>query len=101
MDNEAGRIRTEAWRAKRQAAGRPESSAIDRAVSASFAAFFEDRLLNDKIEIDFRSVVLGARRLLVHQGFDRLQATRELERRLTRRSDLDVLQRICLVGVPQ
>lgn len=95
-ENETGRASTEAWRARRRAIGRPESAAIDRAIAASFAAFFEDHLLSDRIEVAFRTVVVGARKLLVHQGFDKLEATRELQRRVTRRSDLRSLQRICV-----
>lgn len=49
-----------------------------------------------RIEVAFRTIVVGARKLLVHQGFDKLEATRELQRRLTRRSDLRSLQRICV-----
>jgi hypothetical protein len=96
--NEVGRSRTEAWRAKRWATGRPESSTVDRAIAAAFAALLEDRLLSHQKTIDFRSVVSGARRILVRQGFDRLETTKELEKRLTRRSDLKSLQRICITN---
>lgn len=95
--NEAGRARTEIWRARRLATGRPESSLVDRAIAAVFAALLRDRLLTDQTEIDFRAVVTGARRLLVHRGFDRWETTRELERRLTRRTDLREIQRICMM----
>lgn len=94
--NERGRLSTETWRARRWAMGRPESSTIDRAIAGAFAALFEDRLLSGQREISFRFVVAGALGILVRQGFDRLEATRELERRLTRRSDLKSLQRICI-----
>lgn len=88
-DNEDHRRRTQRWRERRRSAGRPEASAIDRAVAASFAAFLTDSLHDDGDDLFTpRDIVLGAQRLLIDQGYDKRQSNTELMRRMTRRSDL-------------
>lgn len=90
---EAARARTERWRIKRRAAGRPEASIIDRAVAASMAVFLSEALDADPAmpQPGARDIVLGAQKLLVAAGYDRVASNAELKRRLTRRSDLATL----------
>lgn len=94
--NEAARARTERWRARRRAAGRPEVSIVDRAVAASMAVFLSEALDADpaKPQPSARDIVGGAQRLLVAAGYDRLATNAELKRRLTRRADLNTLSMI-------
>ncbi len=87
--NELNRLRTERWRERRRCAGRPEASAIDRAVAASVAAFLAVDLHGDEPDrFTLRDIVRGAQKLLVYQGFGKREANAELMRRMTRRSDL-------------
>lgn len=87
--NEPNRVRTERWRERRRVAGRPEASAIDRAVAASVAAFLTADLHGaEPNPVTLRHIVMGAQKLLVDQGFDKLETNTELMRRMTRRSDL-------------
>lgn len=92
--NEVGRIRTQIWREKRHKLGRPEVSIVDRAVAASFAAFFTRDLSVDVRQGDYHAILLGAQRLLIEQGFDKLASNNELMRRLARRSDLNKISAI-------
>lgn len=92
--NETGRRRTEVWRQGRHRRGRPESSAVDRALAASVAAFFHAGLDAESLSADIEMIVLGAERILDGMGFDRFEISGEMERRLTRRRDLAHLERI-------
>lgn len=95
-ENEANRLFTEVWRMRRRESGRPEASDVDRAVAASFAAFFNEAV-NGGVQtapVTLRDVVKGAQRILVRRGFNKALATGELRHRLSRRSDLATLAEI-------
>jgi hypothetical protein len=92
--NEAGRRRTAVWREARHRRGRPESSAVDRALAGSVAAFFNASLDAEGRSADVEMIVLGAERILAGKGFDRPEIRGEMERRLTRRRDLALLERL-------
>lgn len=92
--NEAGRVRTELWRQRRRNQRRPEASLVDRAIAASFAAFFVRDLDTNICHGDYHAIILGARRILMSQGYAKVASNNELMRRLTRRSDLSVLSEI-------
>jgi hypothetical protein len=94
--NEAARVRTERWRARRRATGRPESSTLDRAIAASMAVFLSQALdaALSMPQPNARDIVAGAQKLLVAAGYDRQASNAELKRRLTRRSDLRALSGI-------
>lgn len=94
--NEAARARTERWRARRRASGRPEVSIVDRAIAASTAVFF-NKAFNAEPSMPQPSaldIVAGAQRILVECGYDKRAANGDLKRRLTRRSDLSSLAKI-------
>ncbi len=94
--NETARIRTERWRARRRAAGRPEVPIIDRAIAASMAVFLSQALDADPSspQPNARDIVGGAQKILVAAGYDRQASNAELKQRLTRRSDLLTLSTI-------
>ena len=87
---EAARARTERWRARRRAIGRPEVSIVDRAVAASVAVFLSEALNGDPSlpQPNARDIVGGAQKILIASGYDKRASNAELKRRLTRRSDL-------------
>lgn len=91
--NEAARARTERWRTRRKAAGRPEASIVDRAVAASVAVFLCKALGSDPSspQPSAQDIVIGSQRILLAAGYDKLQTNAELKRRLTRRADLTTL----------
>ncbi|HBT67989.1 MAG TPA: hypothetical protein DEB63_06760 [Agrobacterium sp.] len=94
--NETARARTERWRTRRRAAGRPEASIIDRAIAASLAVFLTDALDADpaRPQPSARDIVGGAQKILVAAGYNRQASNAELRRRLTRRADLQALAAI-------
>lgn len=94
--NEAARARTERWRARRRATGRPEVSIVDRAIAASVAVFLNDAVNADPStpQSNARDIVGGAQKILIASGYDKRASNAELKRRLTRRSDLFLLATI-------
>lgn len=86
--NEAGRTKTERWRKRRLAVGRPESSIIDRAVAASLAAHFRMDVEMDTDRELYHRILRGATRLLVDRGFQKAETNLAMVQRLTRRIDL-------------
>jgi hypothetical protein len=89
LSNEMARARTERWRLQRHSKGRPESSAVDRAVAASFAAFLHRAFESDAFDHPLvRDIILGAQHILASRGFDKRECNAELMRRLTRRADM-------------
>lgn len=98
--NELNRAKTERWRTKKRIAGIPESSIVDRAIAAAMAACFAHDLDAD-IDRDLYSRLLkSVLRILTAQGYQRVEASQAIMRRLTRRSDLLDLQQI-VFGMPR
>lgn len=95
-ENEAGRRRTEAYRAKEAAKGnegtkgRPEATHVDRALAAAVAVFYG---LGDPSP-EMQGIIRLTRRILEDRGFDKREATLKIQSRILLRDDLHQLREI-------
>lgn len=69
---------------------------MDRAAAAAMAACFAQDLDTDADRDFYSRLLKGVLRILTSQGYQRIEANQAIMRRLTRRSDLQILQQIAL-----